>query len=104
MHGSTARSVVIAAHDNTTELPGQINNFIGICAIADDVAEVPDGVVFWCSGKNSLECLEIGVNVGNNKCSHVSFTFVLWLYFLPGASAVMRLPGAVWCSAMELGR
>ncbi len=31
--------------------------------LADDVAEVPDGVVFRHSGKNSLECLEIGVNV-----------------------------------------
>ncbi len=89
MHSSTTRPVVIATYDNTTELPGQIYDLIWICAIANNVAEVPDGIMLRSSGKNSLESLEIGVNVGNNKCSHVSFTFVFWSYFLPGEPAVM---------------
>jgi hypothetical protein len=61
-----AGHVVIASDHNSAEFPRQLNHFIRVCAIADDVAEVPDGIVFRSSGKNSLECLEIGVNVGNN--------------------------------------
>ena len=61
-----ARHVVITADHNSAKFPRQLNHLVRVRAIADDVAEVPDAVVFRCSGKNSLECLEIGVNVGNN--------------------------------------
>lgn len=40
-----ASSVVIAAYRNPPKLPGQINHFIGIGAVANNIAEIPDDVV-----------------------------------------------------------
>ena len=60
---SAARSVVIAAHDNPTQLPGQFNNLIGIRAVAYDIAEIPDHIMFRRGGKNRLESRETGVQI-----------------------------------------
>ena len=46
---------MIAAHDNTAEPPGQINNLIGISAIANDIPEIPDDVMWWSNGENCPE-------------------------------------------------
>jgi hypothetical protein len=45
-----ARPVVIAAYRNPANFSGQINHFIGIAAVADKIAEIPDDVVLWRSG------------------------------------------------------
>jgi hypothetical protein len=77
---SAARPVVIAAHNNSTELPGQFNNFIGVRAVAYDIAEIPDHIMFRRGGKNRFESREIGVNVRNHECTHLSSCVAFWLY------------------------
>jgi glycine/D-amino acid oxidase-like deaminating enzyme len=76
-----ARPVVIAADHNSAELPGQINHLVGIRAVANDIAEIPDRVIVWRSRKNRFESRQIGMNVGNDKRAHAGFTFVFWLSF-----------------------
>ena len=60
---SAARPVVIAAHDNPTQLPDKFNNLIGIRAVADDVAEIPNRIMLGRGGKNRLESRETGVQI-----------------------------------------
>ena len=74
-----ARPVVIAANRNSTELPGQINHLVGIRAVANGIAEIPDRVIRWRSLKNRLENLQIGVNVGKDKRA-CQLTFGFWLF------------------------
>lgn len=63
---------MITPHNNPAELPDHINYFVGVCAIADDIAEIPNHIVLWRNGKNRFKCLEIRVNVGDYKCAHFS--------------------------------
>jgi hypothetical protein len=81
MHGSAARPVVIATDYNPAKVPGQINHFVRIRAVANDVAKIPDDVMLRSSSKNCFESGQIGMNVGNDKRAHVGFTFVFWLCF-----------------------
>jgi hypothetical protein len=61
---------VIATYDNPAKLPYQIYNFIGIRAVANDIAEIPNSIVRGRSSKNRLEGREVGVDVGDDKCAH----------------------------------
>lgn len=94
-----ARPVVIAAHHNAAKFPRQFNHFIRVCAIADNVAEVPDRVIWWRCRKHRFESRQIGMDVGDDEGAHVSFTFVLWLFFHLWEAAAMRLP----CAILHLG-
>lgn len=58
-----ASSVVIATYRIPAKFPGQINHFIRVGAVADNIAKIPDDVVLWRGAKNSLECLKIRMNV-----------------------------------------
>jgi hypothetical protein len=69
---SAARPVVIAAHDNPAHFPDQFNNFIGVRAVAYDIAEIPNHIMRGRGSKNSFESREIGVNVRNHECMHLS--------------------------------
>jgi hypothetical protein len=89
MHGSAASQVMIATHENTTETPGQINNLIGICAIANNIAEIPDGIILRSSGKNGLEGRKIGMDVGDDKGAHLSLSVSFWLYVHLSKQAVI---------------
>ena len=97
----TARPVVIAAYRDSAKFSGQINHFIGICTITDNIAEIPYHVVFWRRGKNSLKSWEIRVDVGYDKRTHLSFSFALSLYSVPlgpvGIS-LLRPHASVSCS------
>lgn len=73
-----ARHVVIAADHNSAKLPRQLNRFIGVCAVANDIAEIPDDVVMRRSRKNCLESRQIGMNVGNDKRAHLRLTLAFW--------------------------
>ena len=79
---------MIAAHDNTAEPPGQINNLIGISAIANDIPEIPDDVMWWSNGENCPECLEARVNVGDDKGTHISISFGVKLHFCDRAQTL----------------
>ena len=68
---------MIATDHNPAELPCQINHFIGIRAIANNIAKIPNGVILGRSGKNRFESLQIGMNVGDQKCAHVNPSVVL---------------------------
>lgn len=79
-----ARPVVIATYRDPAKFSGQINHFVGIATVADNVAQVPDHVVFWRRGKNSLKSWEIRVDVGYDKRTHViRLSFVLSLCSAP---------------------
>jgi hypothetical protein len=45
---------VIAPHNDSVELPDHINHLVGVCAVADDIAKVPNLIVVWRSGKDRL--------------------------------------------------
>ena len=62
---------MIAPHNNPAELSGHSNYFVGVGAVADDIAEVPDHIMFWRGCKNRFKCLKIRMNVGDHKCAHV---------------------------------
>ena len=91
-----ARPVVIAAYRNPAKFSGQINHFVGICTITDNIAEIPYHVVFRRRGKNSLKSWEIRVDVGYDKRTHLSLSFALSLYFAP--------PGPGWDFALSTAR
>jgi hypothetical protein len=54
---------VIAAHNNPAETSGPINDLIGIGAIANNIAEIPDNIVWRRSGKSRFEGRKIRMNV-----------------------------------------
>lgn len=74
---------MIATDDNAAQAPDHINNLIRIGAIAHDIPEIPNDVMLGRSGKHSLECLEVRVNVGDDKGAHVSLSFALKLSLCP---------------------
>jgi hypothetical protein len=77
MQGSAARPVVIATHNDSAEVPGQINHFVRVRAVANDVAKIPDDVMLRSGSENCLESWQIGMNVGDQKCAHVNPSVVL---------------------------
>jgi hypothetical protein len=98
-----ARHVVIAADHNSAEFPGQMDHLVGIRAVANDIAEIPDRVMRWRSRKNRLECLEIRVNVGDDKGAHLTLNLVFWLFFRLWEAAAMRLPSVILHLGPERG-
>lgn len=68
---------MIASHHNPVKLSGQLNRFIGIRAVSNNIAEVPDHIVLWCSRKNRFERRQIGEDIRENKCAYQSLHIVL---------------------------
>jgi hypothetical protein len=67
-------TVMIAANHNSAEILGPINHPIGIRAVANDIAEIPDHVALWRGGKNRFESRKIGMDVGDNESAHFSLS------------------------------
>jgi hypothetical protein len=61
---------VIAADVDSRERADGVDDFVGIGAVTDDVAEVPKFVEGAGEGEYSLEGLEIAVNVRDDEGTH----------------------------------
>ena len=62
--------VVIAADEERAQLTGAGNHLIGIGAVTDDVAQIPDYVVCGKSIDARLERINIRMNVTDNEDAH----------------------------------
>src|SRR2546425_13332249 len=64
--------VMVALHARHSHVPDQVQAFLGIGVVTDDVSEADEVGALLGSGvlQNHLQRLQIGVNVGNNRVSH----------------------------------
>lgn len=90
-----ARHVVITADHNSVKFPHQLNHVIRVCAIANNVAEIPHGVILGRGGKHRFEGGKIGVDVGDHEYAHIPFSPAV-----AGCTAVLTEPFV--CSRSEL--
>ena len=72
VHDSGCGFVVIAAHENFSQLARAVGHFIRAGAVADDVAEIHDHVERRRGRESGVESFEIGVNVAEKQYAHES--------------------------------
>ena len=64
---SAARAIVIAAYEDLSEDTDAIDDFVGACAVADDVTEVGYSVVSGSRCEAGFKGIEISVNIAKNQ-------------------------------------
>src|SRR5579875_1862731 len=62
--------VVVAAHKYVALLPGAVNDLVWIGPVTNHISEVPDGVVGRGGSQNSVQSIEVGVNVREDENTH----------------------------------
>lgn len=66
---SNGSPIVVACYGDVVKFSEEIDNFTRVGAVADDVAETPDlvdGAAGIGVGQDSLECLEVGMDIGED--------------------------------------
>ena len=63
VHEATNGFVVIATHKQVAQRSGLRNDFIGACAVTNNIAQIHDNIVSGSGGQTSFESFEIGVNI-----------------------------------------
>jgi hypothetical protein len=72
VHHARGRFVVIAAHENLSQLPRTGRHFIRTSPISDDVSQVRDHIEGRGSGKSGVQGFEVGVYVAQQQYAHES--------------------------------
>ena len=68
---AAADAVVVAADVERGERADDVDDLVGAGAVADHVAEVPDGVVGAGGGfEDGVEGFEVGVDIGEDEGAH----------------------------------
>lgn len=68
---TTADAVVVAADGDGGERADEVDDLVGAAAVADGVAEIPDGVeAAGSGGEDGGKGFEVGVDVGENEGAH----------------------------------